>query len=216
VNDSDTEGSQRESQLSWNTFADLWNNPTHFTRAYWGGTEPVNLAPPAAPTNVQATSTPTSVTLTWDAVPGATGYRVLRDTKASGALTAYIKNTRTTPITALTLTDTSAVAGTTYRYAVVATNLVGDSPQSQILFVNPGSGGGGGCKGDANGSGGVDVSDAVAILQHVVGSVPLTGANLTNANVTTGDTSVDVSDAVGILQTIVGIDNGLGIKLGCG
>jgi hypothetical protein len=104
------------------------------------------------------------------------------------------------------------------RYFISFTNGVTNPPEvpELQLFSSPIGGSGGGCKGDANGSGGVDVSDAVAILQHVVGTAPLTGANLTNANVTSGDTAVDVSDAVGILQTIVGIDNGLGIKLGCG
>jgi len=62
----------------------------------------------------------------------------------------------------------------------------------------------------------VDVNDAVAILRHIVGiGDPLSGQNLTNANVN-GDAGVDVNDAVAVLQAIVGIDNGLGISLTCG
>lgn len=72
--------------------------------------------------------------------------------------------------------------------------------------------GGGGtghvCKGDANGAGGIDVSDAVAVLQNVVGiGTPLSGDNLKNADVN-GDNAVDVSDAVSILQAIVGVSPG--------
>jgi hypothetical protein len=70
-----------------------------------------------------------------------------------------------------------------------------------------------GCKGDADGNGSVDISDAVAQLRHITGVTALTGQNLTNANVNGGE--VDVTDVVLVLQTIVGIPNDGGISLTC-
>jgi hypothetical protein len=53
----------------------------------------------------------------------------------------------------------------------------------------------------------MNVVDAVAIFRHVVGTAPLTGANLTNADAN-GDGSVNVTDAVYVLQAVVNIAPG--------
>lgn len=58
--------------------------------------------------------------------------------------------------------------------------------------------------GDANGDGTVDISDALAVVQHVVGNAKLTGNNLLAAKVTENDEAVSVSDALRIVQFVVG------------
>ncbi|MDD5708384.1 MAG: M12 family metallo-peptidase, partial [Kiritimatiellae bacterium] len=71
----------------------------------------------AAPTGVSATdgTSTTQVTLNWSAVTGASYYRVYRATSSSGTKTALGSWQ-----TGLSYSDTSAVAGTTYYYFVVA------------------------------------------------------------------------------------------------
>ena len=79
----------------------------------------------AAPTNVQATdgTLTTGVNITWTAVTGATGYRVLR--AVGGAAESEIG----TP-TAASFSDTTAVAGTVYTYTVKTRSAAGDSSPS--------------------------------------------------------------------------------------
>jgi hypothetical protein len=208
VNDTDTDGAQRESQLSWNTYADLWTQPNHFTRAVWAGTDPINLTFPTAPTNLTATSTGPSVVLTWDAVPGATGYKVRRSLGATSTPKNFVLNTGTTPVTATTIEDKPLKVGSVYKYAVVATNLAGDSLNSNVVTVTVGSGSGGSCTlGDVTGdvAGEVDVTDAVALLQHIVGIALITDPNRLKAADADKSGSVDVGDAVRVLQIVVGI-----------
>jgi fibronectin type 3 domain-containing protein len=82
------------------------------------------LAAPAAPTGVAATDNRcTDVQVTWNAVTGATSYNVLRGTTCGTVVTTF------TGVTS-PYTDTSAVAGTTYQYWVVAVNACGTSPNS--------------------------------------------------------------------------------------
>jgi fibronectin type 3 domain-containing protein len=81
---------------------------------------------PTAPTNVAAsdgTST-ANVTVTWSAVSGATGYKILR---ADGSATPTVQIG--TSATA-SYTDATAVAGTLYNYAVKATSGAGDTAAS--------------------------------------------------------------------------------------
>ena len=56
--------------------------------------------------------------------------------------------------------------------------------------------------GDANGDGSVDIADAVAIVNYVVGK-PNTSFNLTAADAN-GDNDVDIADAVHIVNLVVG------------
>lgn len=83
----------------------------------------VNSAP-AAPTGVAATSNRcTDVQVTWNTVTGATSYNVLRSASCGGAASTF------TGVTS-PYNDTTAVAGTTYNYWVIAHNGCGDSTAS--------------------------------------------------------------------------------------
>ncbi|MFD8893095.1 chitinase [Streptomyces sp. NPDC059566] len=90
--------------------------------------------PPAAPTGLAASATsPTSVALTWSAVPDATSYTVHRDGAAPVSVTSA-----SAAVTGLT-------AATTYTFRVSAVNAAGASPQSApVSATTPGGGGGGG------------------------------------------------------------------------
>jgi hypothetical protein len=81
----------------------------------------------SAPTGVAATdgTSTSSVTVTWSAASGATGYKVFRAIGAGaavqiGATTASVR----------TFTDATANAGVTYTYSVKATSSLGDSAAS--------------------------------------------------------------------------------------
>jgi fibronectin type 3 domain-containing protein len=83
------------------------------------------VAVPAAPAKVVATSQATQVTLTWDAVPHATAYKVLRDGSqiALTMLPVYLD---------LGLTD-----AVTHSYSVIATNIAGWSAASPAATPTP-------------------------------------------------------------------------------
>ncbi len=91
-------------------------------------------AAPVAPENLSATAGNTEVLLAWNAVPGATEYRIFRADTANGTLTR-IANGIT--ITAATYTDTGLANGTAYRYTVRAANSIGESPDSNEITVTP-------------------------------------------------------------------------------
>jgi alpha-tubulin suppressor-like RCC1 family protein/fibronectin type 3 domain-containing protein len=103
-----------------------------------GGTSPKSVqatatpvAPPAAaPTSLTAVPGNAQVTLSWSAVPGATGYIVRRST-VSGS--GYVD----LPATTTSLSDTGLVNGTTYFYVVVATNAGGLGPVSAEISAAP-------------------------------------------------------------------------------
>ncbi len=76
---------------------------------------------PAKVKNLKATQTVDTVTLTWDKVPGATGYRVYTYDKKSGKFKTY-KNQSGTSIKFKNLK-----AGTTYKYAVKAYTKKGET-----------------------------------------------------------------------------------------
>jgi hypothetical protein len=106
--------------------------------------------PPAAPTGVVATdgASAAHVEVDWDAVEGATGYRVLRDgvdagtvatppflDTAASAGTIGLVGTLTAEspeagVVSLAWTEPESFAGLTHTYTVVATNIVGDSDAS--------------------------------------------------------------------------------------
>jgi fibronectin type 3 domain-containing protein len=84
----------------------------------------------AAPTGLTATSGLGQVSLTWNAVAGATGYNVKRATNA-GTFT-----TLSSP-TATSYTDTTGTNGTVYYYIVTATNTLGESAASNTVSATP-------------------------------------------------------------------------------
>jgi fibronectin type 3 domain-containing protein len=79
---------------------------------------------PAAPAGLQATGAGPSISLSWTASAGATGYSVLRGAASGGPYSAVA-----TP-NATTYTDTSLQAGATYYYVVQASNDFGSSGNS--------------------------------------------------------------------------------------
>ena len=89
---------------------------------------------PAAPANFRATAGNTQVSLAWNAVEGATEYRIYRADTANGALTRIAP---TATITALTYTDTGLTNLTTYRYTVRAANSIGESGNSNSVNITP-------------------------------------------------------------------------------
>ncbi|MGE0449794.1 MAG: S8 family serine peptidase [Vicinamibacterales bacterium] len=89
--------------------------------------------PPPAPTGLTATGANGSVTLKWTASSGATSYKLLRGTSAG----TYNPTPIATGLTSTSYVDTAVVNGTTYHYAVVATNGVGDSSPSANASATP-------------------------------------------------------------------------------
>ena len=85
---------------------------------------------PDAPTGVTAAASVSSITLSWTAVPGATGYRVYRNTIDSHSETEMIDTPAST-----SYTDTSLAAGTPYFYRVTAYNNAGESPKSSPAII---------------------------------------------------------------------------------
>jgi large repetitive protein len=84
------------------------------------------VALPTAPAGLTAVGASGQVTLSWTAVPGATGYHVLRD------------GVQVATTTAAGYTDTGLDNGTPYGYQVLATNLAGWSPLTGAVSGTPG------------------------------------------------------------------------------
>lgn len=80
-----------------------------------GGDTPVVITAPSAPANVTATAGDSSIAISWSAVAGAEYYAVERTTNGGASWTTIAPN-----ITGTNYTDSTAVVGTSYRYAVTA------------------------------------------------------------------------------------------------
>lgn len=94
---------------------------------------PASPAPAAAPENVSAAAGNGEVQLSWNAVAGATDYRVFRTTNGTFG---------TTPIATVVTPgylNTGLVNGTTYSYRVAAHNAGGDGPFSAVVSATPGA-----------------------------------------------------------------------------
>ncbi|MFF9167554.1 MULTISPECIES: chitinase [unclassified Streptomyces] len=88
--------------------------------------------PPAAPTGLTAgTTTSTSVALSWQPVPGATGYAVYRD------------GTKVLTVTGTTATVTGLAPSTAYSFQVAAVNGAGESAKSAAVTATTSAGTGG-------------------------------------------------------------------------
>ncbi|HET9894573.1 MAG TPA: carbohydrate binding domain-containing protein [Streptosporangiaceae bacterium] len=89
---------------------------------------------PSAPTGLTVTGTSaSSVSLSWTASSGATGYNV------------YQNGTKALSVTTTSATVTGLAAATTFSFAVTATNTAGESAKSgSVSATTPAAGGGGG------------------------------------------------------------------------
>ncbi|KOG61160.1 glycoside hydrolase family 18 protein [Streptomyces flaveolus] len=99
-----------------------------------GGGDPAPTVP-AAPAGLSVTgTTSSSVSLSWSAVSGATGYNVYRN------------GTKVTAVTGTSATVTGLAASTSYSFQVTATNAAGESAKSATVTgtTTSGTGGGGG------------------------------------------------------------------------
>lgn len=90
-----------------------------------GGDTPVVITAPSAPANVTATAGDSNIAISWSAVAGAEYYAVERTTNGGASWTTIASN-----ITGTNYTDSTAVAGTSYRYAVTAYRTVGSDTLS--------------------------------------------------------------------------------------
>jgi NPCBM/NEW2 domain/Alpha galactosidase C-terminal beta sandwich domain len=84
-------------------------------------------SPPAAPTNVISSVTNSNVAVSWNAVPGATGYNVAR------AISSAPFTTIASGLVGTTYADTNAVSGVTYYYIVTAANACNQGPPSTFV-----------------------------------------------------------------------------------
>ncbi|MDB6017825.1 MAG: Fibronectin type domain protein [Pedosphaera sp.] len=88
------------------------------------------LPPPDAPTGLAATAGVNAVSLSWNAVSGASSYNVLRGT-STGVYTV------TNNVASNTNYDNTAVGGTTYFYVVQAVNATGPGASSSEVSATP-------------------------------------------------------------------------------
>jgi endo-1,4-beta-xylanase len=88
--------------------------------------------PPAAPGGLAATPGNGQVSLSWNASPGATSYRVKRSTTSGGPYTLIASN-----LTGTSFINTGLTNGITYFYVVSAVNSAGESPNSAQVGATP-------------------------------------------------------------------------------
>jgi fibronectin type 3 domain-containing protein len=91
-------------------------------------------APPAPPTGLQASGGDNQVSLTWTASSGAAAYKVFRRT---GSTSYDYGAPLAPPGGATTFLDQTALNGTTYFYVVRATNVGGESADSNEAQATP-------------------------------------------------------------------------------
>jgi hypothetical protein len=108
--------------------SDESSTPTSGTTT--GGTGTVSVL---ATPSILAIDTVTfkSVTIHWNAVSGATGYDLFRDTSASGTFTTQVNSTQ---ITTTSYTDTSLSSSTVYYYKLQATDGASYSAKSVSYY----------------------------------------------------------------------------------
>jgi len=85
-----------------------------------------------APGGLAATGGDGRVSLSWDAISGATSYTVKRGTTPGGPY-----DTQQSAVTSTSFSDTGATNGTTYYYVVSASNLGGESANSAEVSATP-------------------------------------------------------------------------------
>lgn len=99
------------------------------------GTLPQPL--PAAPTGVTATAGDGQVTLSWNAVPGATLYKIYQSTTSGTQTADLITGVASSPFTTKAGSVTN---GTTYYFVITAVNATGESAISAEVSATPTAG----------------------------------------------------------------------------
>ena len=89
-------------------------------------------AAPVAPTGISATAGDKQITVSWTAVPTATGYNVYRASTSNSTAVSVATN-----LAAPTFLNTGLTNGTTYSYKVTAVNGSGESPRSIEAIGTP-------------------------------------------------------------------------------
>lgn len=90
------------------------------------------FAVPPAPTGLVATAGNASTSLVWNAATGASTYAVLRSTTSGSGYVVIAAS-----VSGLSYSDATAANGTTYYYAVSATNISGTSNRSAEVSATP-------------------------------------------------------------------------------
>ncbi len=96
-------------------------------------------AAPSAPTNVTATPGNGQVTISWDAVSGATSYNIYWAIESGVSKDTYDGNIE--DITSTSYTHTVLTSGTTYYYVITAENSYGESDDSSEVSATPNAAG---------------------------------------------------------------------------
>lgn len=111
--------------------ATWWFNSTTTTATLPAPGNPKVITPGYGPNSTA--STPMLATISWDAVTGATGYRVERRNVGAStySLLTTINNGTTT-----SYNDTLVTFNRSYNYRVIAFNATGDSPYAPVLRAN--------------------------------------------------------------------------------
>ncbi len=105
----------------------------HYDKSCLSSVEKYSLtSAPTVSTTLTATAGDAKVDLSWGAVSGATGYKVLRSTTSGGPYTQIA-----TGVTATTYTDSTVTNGTTYYYVVTALNVAGESAYFNEASATP-------------------------------------------------------------------------------
>ncbi|MEY5026004.1 MAG: hypothetical protein RLZZ244_1532, partial [Verrucomicrobiota bacterium] len=91
------------------------------------------VAPPVAPSGLRATPSNAQISLNWNAVSGATSYRVLRSTTRGSGYADFAGNVTST----LSLVNSGLSNGVAYFYVVAALNSSGQSPNSAEVTATP-------------------------------------------------------------------------------
>jgi hypothetical protein len=153
-----------------------------------------SLSAPPAPEGLVATAGDARVTLSWGDVAGATGYNVYRGTASGGP---YDK-VNGAAIGATSFIDTDVANGNTYFYVVRAVGPGGESGNSNEAQATPQVSTGQFRRGDADGSGKLDLTDAIATLQYLY--MGYAAPTCKDAADTDDSGKLDLTDAIASLQ----------------
>ena len=154
---------------------------------------------PLAPTGASASTSNGQVILTWNAVAGATGYRVYRALNSGGSNGSPSDTSIIATVSSNTYTDNSVTNGTTYYYIIVAINSSGFSAASaQQTIVANGTGNGGGSTGGTTTGGtttGGTTTGGTSGLVSIDCGGPASGSFVADTDFS-GGTAVSVTSAI--------------------